>query len=81
MEEEQPTINIGEVLDHDDGTSTITFEVNDAFEKMYLEETGKKRITKRGLSNYIKDIIMKAYNKQDGYDIKENVKDENINSM
>jgi len=81
MEEEQPTINIGEVLDHDDGTSTITFEVNDMFEKMYLEETGKKRITKRGLSNYIKDIIMKAYNKRDGYDIKENVKDENINSM
>ena len=70
MAVDKPAINIGEVIDHDDGTSTITFEVNDAFEQMYLEETGKKRITKRGLSNYIKDIIMKANNKQDGYDIK-----------
>lgn len=47
---------------------------------MYLEETGKKRVTKRGLSNYIKDIILKAYNKQDGYEFKK-LKDENINSM
>lgn len=68
MAVDKPAINIGEVIDHDDGTSTITFEVNDAFEQMYLEDTGKKRITKRGLSNYIKDIIMKANNKQDGYD-------------
>ena len=68
MAVDKPAINIGEVIDHDDGTSTITFEVNDAFEQMYLEDTGKKRITDRGLINYIKDIITKANNKQDGYD-------------
>ena len=67
---EEPTINISEIIDNDDGTCTIEFETNDAFEQMYLEETGKKRITKRGLSNYIKDIIMKANKKKDGYDIK-----------
>ena len=68
MDVDKPIIKVGEIVDHDDGTSTITFEVNDAFEQMYLEDTGKKRMTKRGLSNYIKDIIMKANNKQDGYD-------------
>jgi len=70
MAVDKPTIIIGEIIDNDDGTCTIEFETNDAFEQMYLEDTGKKRITKRGLSNYIKDIIMKANNKQDGYDIK-----------
>lgn len=66
----QPMIQVAEIVDHDDGTCTVKFETNDAFDKMYLEETGKKRVTKRGLSNYIKDIIIKAHNKQDGYDIK-----------
>jgi len=70
MKEELPSIRVIEIKENDDDTCTIDFETSDSFDKMYLEETGKKRVTKRGLSNFIRDLIMKAYNKEDGYDIR-----------
>ncbi len=70
MKEELPSIRVIEIKENDDDTCTIDFETSDSFDKMYLEETGKKRVTKRGLSNFIRDLLMKAYNKEDGYDIR-----------
>ncbi len=70
MKEELPSMRVIEIKENDDDTCTIDFETSDSFDKMYLEETGKKRVTKRGLSNFIRDLLMKAYNKEDGYDIR-----------
>ena len=69
MKEDIPSIKIHSVTDNDDGTCTIDFETSDAFDKMYLEDTGKKRVTKKGLSNFIRELILKAVNKEDGYSI------------
>lgn len=64
-----PQIFVRNTTEHEDGTMTIEFDTNDAFDKMYLEQTGKKRITKRGLSNFIYDLIEKSITNTDGYSI------------
>ncbi len=64
---EKPIIKVIEVVDNPDGTCTIDFETNDAFDKWYLEETGKKRVTERGLSNWIRKLLIKAWEEEDGY--------------
>jgi len=69
MKEELPSIRVIEIKENDDDTCTIDFETSDSFDKWYLQETGKKRVTKRGISNFIRDLLMKAHNKEDGYDI------------
>lgn len=71
MEDELPNIQIGDITDHDDGTCTIEFFTNDAFDKMYLEQTGAETVTEEGLSDYILDILTKAVEGKDGYNIAE----------
>ena len=69
MENEQPNIEIINYVENEDGSATIEFQTNKAFDRMYLAETGKKRVTKKGLSNYILELLEKAVNKLDGYDL------------
>jgi len=69
MKEELPSIRVIEIKENDDDTCTIDIETSDSFDEWYLQETGKKRVTKRGISNFIRDLLMKAHNKEDGYDI------------
>ena len=69
MKKELPIIKVIEIIENDDDTCTIDFETSDSFDKWYLKETGKKRVTKRGISNFVRDLLMKAYNKEFGYDI------------
>jgi len=68
--DELPLIKVGKVIEHDDGACTVEFETNDAFDKMYLEKTGKKRVTEKGLGKYINDLLLKAIKNEDGYGIK-----------
>lgn len=70
---DHPTIEIVNATEHEDGSATYEFVTNDAFDQMYLQDTGKKRVTKKGLSKYILDLIKKAVNRIDGYDIEEKI--------
>ncbi len=58
-----PLLTLIRVADHDDGSSTVEFEANDAFIKYYLKQTGKKRVTNKGLSNFILNIIKESIDK------------------
>lgn len=69
MNQELPCIRVIKITENDDDTCTMDIETSDSFDKWYLKETGKKRITKRGISNFVRDLLMKAYNKEFGYDI------------
>ena len=66
----KPEIKVLDIVDNPNGSSLITFETNEAFDQMYLKETGKKRLTKKGLGNYIKEILINAIEEKDGFSIK-----------
>ena len=53
-------VEIVSVHENDDGSAKITFSLNDDFIALYKKDTGKKRATKKGLSNFLYDIVMKA---------------------
>lgn len=76
--EQMPDIKILDYIENKDGSATLKFETNKAFDKMYLEQTGKKRVTKKGLANYVLELIEKSVNKLDGYDIKKQDKSTSI---
>ena len=65
-----PIIKVVSMIDNQDGTCTVEFETNDAFDKFYLKETGKKRVTKKGLGNYIIELLTNAIEEKDGYAFK-----------
>jgi|TARA_X000001382_G_scaffold91957_1_gene66410 hypothetical protein len=65
----KPEIKVLDIVDNPNGSSLITFETNEAFDQMYLKKTGKKRLTKKGLGNYIKEILTKAIEEKDGFSI------------
>tara|TARA_R110002020_G_scaffold42227_1_gene124050 strand:+ start:236 stop:454 length:219 start_codon:yes stop_codon:yes gene_type:complete len=65
----KPEIKVLDIVDNPNGSSLITFETNEAFDQMYLEKTGKKRLTKKGVGNYIKEILTKAIEEKDGFSI------------
>ena len=65
----KPEIKVLDIVDNPNGSSLITFETNEAFDQMYLKKTGKKRLTKKGLGNYIKEILTKAIEEKDGISI------------
>ena len=65
----KPEIIVLDIADNPNGSSLITFETNEAFDQMYLKKTGKKRLTKKGLGNYIKEILTKAIEEKDGFSI------------
>jgi len=58
------TVEILEILEKEDGSAQITFSLNDNFIKLYKKDTGKKRATKKGLSLFLYNIIMKAMNER-----------------
>jgi hypothetical protein len=71
----KPIITIIDIADNLDGSSLVSFETNEAFDKMYLKNTGRKNLTSRGLEAYITEIITKAIEEKDGFSIKERVSD------
>jgi hypothetical protein len=66
----KPEIKVIDIVDNPNGSSSVTFETNEAFDQMYLKETGKKRLTKKGVGNYIQEILTKAIEEKDGFSIK-----------
>lgn len=65
-----PQIYLREVKDNPDGTCSITFETNKAFDDLYKKEKGRKRVSQKGLGDYFVELLEKGIAKEDGYDIK-----------
>jgi hypothetical protein len=53
-------VEIVSVSENEDGSAKITFSLNDDFIALYKKDTGKKRATKKGLSDFLYDIVMRA---------------------
>ena len=68
--EQLPSIYVSEVKDNSDGSCTVTFDTNKAFDELYKKEKGRKRVSNKGLGNYVLELIRKGLDKEDGYDLK-----------
>lgn len=66
-EKDIPIIKVINITENEDETLNVEFETNDAFDKFYLKETGKKRVTKKGLSNYIIELLTKSIEEKDQF--------------
>ena len=65
-----PQIYLREVKDNPDGTCSITFDTNKAFDDLYKKEKGRKRVSQKGLGDYFVELLKKGIVEEDGYDIK-----------
>lgn len=55
-----PQIKIHKVTNQPDGSALMDYEVNDAFIKAYMLESGAKEFTTEGLSNWIFQTLEKT---------------------
>ena len=63
-----PNLEVFDVVEHPDGTISVTYETNEAFDEWYKKETGRKRVTKKGLGKFIEERFsdaMKTVKKND----------------
>ena len=65
MSSDFPRIYIHSMEDQPDGDCIMTFDTNKAFGESYKKAKGRKRVTKKGMGNYILEIMTKAFNKYD----------------
>ena len=56
----EPKIFIHDIVDKENGGCDIDFETNKAFDEWYKKEKGCKRATKKGLSEFVKELLRKA---------------------
>ena len=70
MANDFPQIYIIEMKDRPNGDCDVTFDTNKAFDDLYKKKKGRKRVTKKGVGNYILELFQKAIDKEDGYDFK-----------
>ena len=70
MSDEFPRIYIHSIEDQPDGDCTMTFDTNKAFDEMYKKSKGRKRVSRKGIGDYILEIFQKALDKEDGYELK-----------
>ena len=70
MANDFPQIYIIEMKDRPNGDCDVTLYTNKAFDDLYKKKKGRKRVTKKGIGNYILEIFQKAVDKEDGYDSK-----------
>ena len=69
MASDFPRIYIHDVKDNPDETCNIEFSTNKAFDESYKKAKGRKRVTRKGIGNYILELLEKGLAKEDGYDI------------
>ena len=65
-----PQIYLHEVKDNPDGTCSIEFSTNKAFDELFKKEKNRKRVSKKGLGYYFLELLEKGLAKEDGYSIK-----------
>ena len=70
MTNDFPQIYIHEMKDKPKGDCDVILDTNKAFDDLYKKKKGRKRVTKKGMGNYILELFQKAIDKEDGYDFK-----------
>ena len=70
MADDFPRIYIHGFKEGPDGDHTMTFHTNKAFDESYKKAKGRKRVTQKGIGNYILELFQKGLDKEDGYDLK-----------
>ena len=70
MSDKFPRIYIHSMEELPGGGATMTFDTNKAFDELYKKAKERKRVTQKGMGNYILEIIQKGLDKEDGYDLK-----------
>ena len=70
MADDFPRIYIHGLKDNPDNSCTMTFDTNKAFDESYKKAKGRKRVTQKGIGNYILELFQKGLDKEDGYDLK-----------
>ena len=70
MSDEFPRIYIHSMEELPEGGATMTFDTNKAFDNLYKEEKGRKRVSQKGIGNYILELMEKGLAKEDGHDLK-----------
>ena len=70
MASDFPRIYIHEMNDQPDGSCIMSFETNKAFGELYKKEKGRKRVTQKGIGNYILELFRKGLDRKDGYELK-----------
>ena len=70
MANDFPQIYIIEMKDRPNGDCDVTFDTNKAFDDLYKKKKGRKRVTKKGIGNYILELFQKAIDEEDRYDSK-----------
>ena len=70
MANDFPKIYIHDVVDNPDETCTITFDTNKAFDDLYKKKKDRKRVSNKGVQEFLLELLEKALAKEDGYDLK-----------
>ena len=70
MSDEFPRIYIHSMEELPEGGATMNFDTNKAFDELYKKAKDRKRVTQKGMGNYILEIIQKGLDKEDGYEVK-----------
>ena len=70
MASDFPRVYIHDVVDNPDESCTITFDTNKAFDDLYKKKKDRKRVSEKGIGNYILELLEKGLAKEDGYDLK-----------
>ena len=70
MSSDFPRIYVHSMDDQSNGDCLMTFDTNKAFDEMYKKRKNRKRVTRKGIGNFILEILTKALNKEDGYELK-----------
>jgi hypothetical protein len=70
MADDFPRIYLHGMKDNPDGSCNMEFEANSAFGRLYKKEKGRKRVTEKGMGNFILELFQKGLDKEDGHDLK-----------
>ena len=70
MTSDFPRIYIHDMVDNPDESCTITFDTNKAFDDLYKKKKDRKRVSNKGVQEFLLELLEKALAKADGYDLK-----------
>ena len=70
MADDFPRIYIHGIKDNPDGSCDMTFDTNKAFDESYKQAKGRKRVTQKGIGNYILELLIKGLDEEDGHELK-----------
>jgi hypothetical protein len=65
---EVPTISVVDIVENEDGSSSLSFEVSDDFIEMIKKEQDLEEISQEALSEYVENLLTKCAEGKDGYD-------------